>query len=406
MKLKKWPQQFKDALHILKRIEEAGYQAYFVGGSVRDNLLDLPIHDVDIATSAYPQEIKQIFSRTIDTGIDHGTVTVMDHDTPYEITTFRTESGYQDFRRPDKVTFVRSLKDDLQRRDFTINALAVSADGEIIDEFNGLNDLDAKLIKAVGKAEDRFQEDALRMMRAIRFQSQLGFDIEKLTKNAIVNNAKLLSKISVERINVEFVKMMLAKDWKKGLENFIQTELFKYCPMMDNKLVELNNLLKLKNETINSKTAVWSLITKELNINDTNLFLTNWKESNQIKDDVKNINKMLNLISEHDYDKWKFYQLGNQNLEEVFNICLICDIEIDEKLVTNLFADIPINSKKDLAIDGKMLIKNGFVKPGPILGNILNDIEKKVVLKELENNEVDLLNYVKNVILLHCKPLQ
>lgn len=398
MKLKKWPQQFKDALHMLNKIEEAGYQAYFVGGSVRDHLLDLPIHDVDIATSAYPEEIKQIFSRTIDTGIDHGTVTVMDHDTPYEITTFRTESGYQDFRRPDKVTFVRSLKDDLQRRDFTINALAVSVDGEVIDEFSGLDDLDAKLIKAVGKAEDRFQEDALRMMRAIRFQSQLGFDIERSTKSAIITKAKLLTKISVERINVEFVKMMMAKDWKKGLEVFVQTELFKYCPMMNDKIDELNELLKLKDETIISKSAVWALITRELNINDTNSFLTKWKESNQIKDDVKNINKMLKLIAKHNYDKWEFYQLGSQNLSEVFNICSISDIEIDKKLVTKIYADIPINSKKDLTIDGKMLIKNGLVKPGPILGDILNNIEKKVVLKELENNEADLLNYVKNVI--------
>ncbi|MBW4947593.1 CCA tRNA nucleotidyltransferase, partial [Klebsiella pneumoniae] len=139
----------------------------------RDNLLGLPIHDVDIATSAYPAEIKQIFKRTVDTGIQHGTVMILDHGNGYEVTTFRTETGYQDFRRPDSVTFVRSLEEDLKRRDFTINALAMRADGEIIDLFDGIADLKAHKIRAVGVADERFHEDALRMMRAVRFESQL-----------------------------------------------------------------------------------------------------------------------------------------------------------------------------------------------------------------------------------------
>ncbi|GAF39136.1 tRNA nucleotidyltransferase [Agrilactobacillus composti DSM 18527 = JCM 14202] len=181
---------------LLQTIEAAGFEAYFVGGAVRDALLKRPIHDVDIATSAFPAEVKALFKRTVDTGIKHGTVTVLDHGAGYEVTTFRTESTYQDFRRPDSVTFVRSLKEDLKRRDFTVNALAMTADGQIIDLFDGLADLKAKRLKAVGIAYERFHEDALRMMRAVRFEAQLDFKLAPKTSAAIRENHMLLTKIA------------------------------------------------------------------------------------------------------------------------------------------------------------------------------------------------------------------
>src|SRR5699024_10072464 len=150
MIIKKLPPIFEPARPVLQKIEQAGFEAYFVGGCVRDTILGDPIHDIDIATSAYPSEIKQIFKRTVDTGIEHGTVMILDNGVGYETTTFRTESGYQDFRRPDNVTFVRSLAEDLQRRDFTINALALRENGEVVDLFDGLGDLQRRLIRAVG----------------------------------------------------------------------------------------------------------------------------------------------------------------------------------------------------------------------------------------------------------------
>ncbi len=149
MKLTILPEEFRQALPVMEQIETAGYEAYFVGGSVRDVLLGHPIHDVDIATSAFPAEIKEIFPRTVDVGIEHGTVLVLTEDSQYEITTFRTESTYQDFRRPDQVSFVRSLEEDLKRRDFTINAFAVQDDGNVIDLFEGLADLANKTLRAV-----------------------------------------------------------------------------------------------------------------------------------------------------------------------------------------------------------------------------------------------------------------
>ncbi|MCL2858873.1 MAG: CCA tRNA nucleotidyltransferase, partial [Streptococcaceae bacterium] len=182
MNLQVLPKEFVQALSVLEKIKSAGYEAYFVGGSVRDALLNRQIHDVDIASSAYPEEIKQIFPYTIDVGIEHGTILVLmgkEQSDQYEVTTFRTESTYTDYRRPDAVDFVRDLGEDLKRRDFTINAFAMDTDGTIIDQFDGLTDLKEKCIRAVGQATDRFNEDALRIMRAMRFSASLDFDIEK-----------------------------------------------------------------------------------------------------------------------------------------------------------------------------------------------------------------------------------
>ena len=181
MKLTSLPSEFQKALPILRKIQEAGYQAYFVGGCVRDVLLNHTIHDVDIASSAYPQEIKELFERTVDVGIEHGTVLVLEGGQEYEITTFRTEDAYVDYRRPSQVHFVRSLDEDLKRRDFTINALALDSEGNLVDLFQGLEDLQTGVIRAVGLASVRFQEDALRIMRGFRFQASLDFELETET---------------------------------------------------------------------------------------------------------------------------------------------------------------------------------------------------------------------------------
>ena len=224
MKINKLPDVFQQAMPVLKKLEDTGFEAYFVGGSVRDILLHRHIHDVDIASSAYPEEVKNLFEKSIDTGIQHGTVTVLFDGNSYEITTFRTESGYQDYRRPDHVTFVQNLDEDLKRRDFTINALAMDTQGNIIDLFNGLDDLDKKIIRAVGDPEKRFHEDALRMMRAVRFMSQLNFNLEENTNQAVADHHQLLKKISVERIREEFVKLELGKNARQAFKIFWETK--------------------------------------------------------------------------------------------------------------------------------------------------------------------------------------
>jgi len=200
---------------LINRIKEAGYEAYVVGGCVRDTLRNVEPHDIDVVTSAKPEEVKKVFPdlQTIDTGIKFGTITIIYDDEQFEVTTYRMEGRYSDSRHPDEVEFVTDIKDDLSRRDFTINAMAMTIDDEstiteLIDPFNGKADICRRLIRCVGNANERFKEDPLRMLRAIRFAAKLHFNIEDSTYDAICNNAKLLSTVSAERITKELKEMI------------------------------------------------------------------------------------------------------------------------------------------------------------------------------------------------------
>ncbi len=195
---------------IIRRLEEAGYEAYAVGGCVRDTILGRTPEDWDITTSARPVQVKGLFRRTVDTGIKHGTVTVLlDHE-GYEVTTYRIDGEYEDSRHPKEVSFTSNLKEDLMRRDFTINAMAYNDREGLVDCFGGKEDLERGIIRCVGRAEERFGEDALRMLRAVRFSAQLGFSIDEETREAIRTLADNLKKISAERVQTELVKLLMS----------------------------------------------------------------------------------------------------------------------------------------------------------------------------------------------------
>lgn len=196
---------------IITILEEAGFEGYAVGGCVRDTLLHKNPDDWDITTNASPIEVKKLFPRTIDTGIAHGTVTVLIGKETFEVTTYRIDGEYEDARHPKEVVFTSCLSEDLKRRDFTINAMAYNDKTGIVDEFGGIQDLEAKIIRCVGNPEERFTEDALRMMRAVRFSGQLGYEIEFTTGQAINKLAPTLSKISAERICTELTKLMISE---------------------------------------------------------------------------------------------------------------------------------------------------------------------------------------------------
>lgn len=200
----------ENAERIIHKLQEAGFEAYIVGGCVRDAILGKEPDDWDITTSAKPEEVKALFRRTIDTGIEHGTVTVMFGKEGYEVTTYRVDGKYEDHRRPSSVTFTASLLEDMKRRDFTINAMAYNTEEGLVDHFDGVGDLERKLIKCVGEPKERFDEDALRILRAIRFSAQLGFSIEERTREAIQNQAIFLKDISAERIHVELTKLLIS----------------------------------------------------------------------------------------------------------------------------------------------------------------------------------------------------
>ena len=204
----KLPQKVK---YIISQLEAAGFEAYAVGGCVRDSLLGREPDDWDVTTSAKPLQVKEVFRHTIDTGIQHGTVTVMlDHE-GFEVTTYRIDGEYEDSRHPKEVIFTANLVEDLKRRDFTINAMAYNDRSGIVDAFGGMEDLDKGVIRCVGEARERFREDALRMLRAVRFSAQLGFVIADDTRAAITELAPSLVKISAERIQVELVKLLMSK---------------------------------------------------------------------------------------------------------------------------------------------------------------------------------------------------
>lgn len=198
------------AERILNTLHSNGYEAYVVGGCVRDSILGREPGDWDITTSASPWQVKALFPRTIDTGIEHGTVTVMDEKEGFEVTTYRIDGDYEDCRHPKNVTFTSSLTEDLKRRDFTINAMAYSHEDGLVDEFGGLSDLKEKVIRCVGDPKERFTEDALRMLRAVRFAAQLGFRLAEDVKDAIREMAEELDHISAERIQVELVKLLIS----------------------------------------------------------------------------------------------------------------------------------------------------------------------------------------------------
>ena len=212
----------QNAAEIIRTLNTAGYEAYVVGGCVRDALIGREAADWDITTSASPWQVKELFRRTIDTGIQHGTVTVMMGKEGYEVTTYRVDGEYEDGRHPKQVAFTKSLSEDLRRRDFTINAMAYHPEEGVVDLFDGLGDLERHLIRAVGVPEERFQEDALRIMRAVRFAAQLDFDIEEHTKGAIRKFAERLHLISRERIQVECQKL-LKSDHPERFLTFYET---------------------------------------------------------------------------------------------------------------------------------------------------------------------------------------
>lgn len=397
MKIETLPSEFVAAQPVLQRLEAAGFEACFVGGSVRDMLLQKPIHDVDIASAAFPEEVKKQFDKTVDTGIQHGTVMVLDHGLGYEITTFRTESTYTDFRRPDTVTFVRSLSEDLQRRDFTINALAMTYDGEIVDLFDGLADLSAGVIRAVGEAEVRFTEDALRMMRALRFSAQLGFQIAPDTRAALQRLAPNLAKIAVERIRVEFEKLLMGQQAAASLAMAIEDGVVTYLPGQLDQWQFDAIMTDLEAQQPATIPVVWAhLLTRStLNESEMTTFMRTWKTSRDLIKMATAVVPVARHIARRDL--WTLYQIYDYRdvLMHVLRLIRTDDAVIAD--VDAMFAALPIHHTRELRVAGGQLIAEQIVHPGPQMGRILKQIERAVVTGQVANQPAALLAYAKEL---------
>ncbi|TKC19694.1 CCA tRNA nucleotidyltransferase [Robertmurraya kyonggiensis] len=383
---------FVKALPILEEIEKAGFEAYFVGGSVRDLLLNRDIDDVDIATSATPDEIKGIFSKTVDVGIDHGTVVVLYQGEAYEITTFRSESEYTDFRRPNDVTFIRSLKEDLRRRDFTMNAIAMNKDGEIIDPFDGREALQNKVIQTVGDASERFHEDALRMMRAVRFVSQLSFSIDNNTFLALKEHGKLLSLIAVERITTEFEKLLMGQDYQQAIRLLIETEIYQFLPGLSRHQEELYAFQQIHLERGFSIEEHWIMLLHHLKLPSAEVesFMRGWKQP--VKK-IRSVQKGLSCLYKRMTHDWVIEELYRAQIElavstqKLFNVLMKKDLAHGLKQLEEQWEALPIKERSELAITGQDLMDWYEQKGGPWIEESLRKIEIAVIKREIRNGK-------------------
>ncbi|WP_314406570.1 CCA tRNA nucleotidyltransferase [uncultured Gemella sp.] len=380
MNLENFNYKFKDAINILKTFNKNGFEAYFVGGCVRDFLLDKDFSDIDITTNALPEQVKNIFRKSIDTGIQHGTVTILVNCESYEVTTFRKEDEYVNHRAPDKVEFVSNLKEDLDRRDFTINAMALDSRGKLFDFHNGEVDLNNKIIKTVNDPNERFFEDALRMLRAFRFSSKLGFDIDSNTIMAIKNNAKLIEYVSIERIVNEFRKLLEGKGNINSMQLMIDSTLNSYIPFIkDIKVIEdfskytfcqslyiLSTLNKISTDEL-----------KKLKLSNKELKLV--KEYEKIRNDFINKKPLEVILYKYDIDNVRF-------ICSYFKFRDIAEINKVKLAITSL-NDINITSEEIIAFINR--------KPGPWIRELVTLLEYEILVNGLVNNRDNILDFLE-----------
>ncbi len=424
--------------YIIKKLEQEGHEAYIVGGCVRDALLKREPEDWDITTSASPFQVKKIFRRTIDTGIQHGTVTVMLEKDGFEVTTYRIDGAYEDGRHPSSVQFTSNLKEDLKRRDFTINAMAYNPKTGIVDLFGGQDDLKAGIIRCVGNAAERFTEDALRILRAIRFASQLGFQIEEQTQQGIRTLASNLSKVSQERIQVEMTKLLVSPHpeqlriaYELGVTAVILPELDAIMPLKQNNPYHCytvgNHTIAMVEQIRATKVLRWTALlhdigklqTHKIDENGQDHFYGHAEKSavqakqilRRFKFDNDTIDKVSRLILYHAYhlrrDKKIIRRCMNKIGVDLFEDLLevmradtmaksnyqqqerLEDIIEIKKLYEEIVADHECITLKQLDVNGQDLIQIGIL-PGKQMGELLNKM-LDYVLEHPEANRKEVL---------------
>lgn len=428
---------------IIKNLQRHGYDAYAVGGCVRDSILNRKPEDWDITTSAKPEQVKRIFRRTVDTGIEHGTVTVLIGKDGFEVTTYRVDGLYEDGRHPKEVTFTSRLEEDLKRRDFTINAMAYNDDERLVDAFGGMRDLNYHLIRCVGDPKERFSEDALRILRAVRFSAQLAFPIEPETVEAIKSLAPNLEKISAERIQAELVKLLVS-DHPERIQDACELGITKVVlPEWDDMVGVKQNtphhkydvaahtvhaLQNVKNDKVLRLTMLFhdmgKPVMKTTDENGRDHFKGHAIASEQIaktvmkrlKFDNDTIRKVTKLVAYHDYrmeptganvrramheigvELFPYYlavrladtkaQSSYERRGKLENI-----IQIRE-LYRNALRNKECVTLKDLAVTGTDLINLG-IAPGKELGTLLNELLDMVIEDPAWNQKGKLCDYVK-----------
>lgn len=436
------------ANYIIETLIQHGYEAYIVGGCVRDSILGKQPQDWDITTSATPEQTKALFRRTIDTGIEHGTVTVMMDKTGYEVTTYRIDGKYQDHRRPTEVTFTASLAEDLKRRDFTINAMAYNDRQGVIDKFGGLTDLQKGIIRCVGVPQERFDEDALRILRAVRFAAQLDFSIEEATRQAIREKAVYLQEISAERIQTELTKLITSEHperildaWELGITAVVLPE---FDRMMETPQNTIYHKYDVGRHTVAVMQAIeakpilrWAALlhdsakplcrTTDEQGNDH--FHGHPKEGSEMarrvlrrmKLDNDTIHRVERLVAWHDFGihgeltkqslRRALNRMGPELFEDYAKLRLAdmqgqSDYESEKKqkdyarlleLHQEIIRDGECLSMQDLKINGRDLIRLG-ISPGPEMGTILKNLLSQVLDEPQLNTREQLEELVRTYL--------
>lgn len=429
--------------NIIQTLESAGYEAYAVGGCVRDSLLGRKPQDWDITTSAKPKEVKGLFSHTIDTGIQHGTVTVMMGREGFEVTTYRIDGEYEDARHPKEVIYTVNLLEDLKRRDFTINAMAYNERQGLVDAFDGIGDLNRGIIRCVGDPKERFTEDALRMLRALRFAAQLGFEVEENTFLAIRELAPSIARISAERIQVELVKLLLSDHpgllrevYASGIADVILPE---FAELMRTEQHNPHHCYSVGEHTIRvvegvSKDRVLRLaamfhdiakpVCKTTDEQGIDHFHGHPQEGEEmthrifrrLKFDVDTMQRVCALVRWHDHNpslqpakiRKAIHQVGEDRYPEIFDlkradISAQSDFQREEKLAyveeyqrmyEQILQEKDCLNLKSLAVNGSDLIAMG-IKPGKEIGVILKNLLDEVLEDPSRNQKELLLERVK-----------
>lgn len=372
------------AFDIVERLREAGQEAVIVGGAVRDRLMGLPAHDVDVATTALPEDVKAIFPKTADVGIAHGTVMVIHPSAPIEVTTYRTEGTYSDHRRPDSVQYVTSLKEDLLRRDFTMNAIAIRNDGTLYDPFGGEEDIRKGIIRAVGDPDERFGEDALRMLRAVRFAAKTGFKIDPATQAAITRHAPSISRVSVERVKMEMDKIWLSGRTALAAQLLVATGLARRLPLMDRAFKPANIKLWQRFGKPIDPVEGWAMFMLLAGSPEGNPY----KLSNAEKRSIRDTLEAFRIRSERALSPMDAYRYSEETLVAGARFAYLMGKaeELDDAAsISSMKMKLPIRSLRDLAITGNDLIAWSGRKGGPWVKEWLGKIEEAVVNARLQN---------------------
>lgn len=373
---------------VVRRLKQNGFKAFFVGGCVRDYLLKEEVNDIDITTDATPRDVMRLFNKAIPTGVKYGTVTVLHEENKIEVTTFRIESDYSDSRHPDEVELTDLETEDVKRRDFTINGLLMDEFYKVYDHVEGLKDLKSKTIKAIGDPNERFNEDALRMLRAVYFNSKLGFNIDEDTLTAIKENAHKLTLLPIERVTTEMYKILTGKNQNEAIKSLYLSDLYKYLPGLEKGIEFVYN-----NIAYNLSLDVFYSICFYLNGKVDDI----WKFSNIEKNKYT---KVLELLKEtNEFNNFTLYEYGVE-INILANLVLYNLNKTENKIkeIRYKSENMPLRSLTDLKVRGNDILSITNKKRGAWLSKLLDELANKVLSGELKNDKKILLKYCEEYL--------